>query len=488
MTDILMPALSPTMEEGGLAKWLVKAGDKVKSGDVIAEIETDKATMDVEAVDDGEIGELLVQAGAQNVKVGTPIARMKGGEAAASAAPPPPPPTAEEDQKPAPPPAPSNPPPSGEGDYPKPSAKDGGGGARPLEDFPPSPSVRRIAAESHLDLSTIKGTGRDGRVTKGDALQAATPTAAGEGRVFASPYARKLAAEKGFDLAAIKGSGPDGRIIERDVTAFQPAAKPAEQPAAKPAEAAPPPAPQPQAGKSPTLEQMGIPAGSYDLVPLDGMRRTIAKRLTEAARDIPHFPLTIDLEIDQLMAARKTINEMAVDIRVSVNDLIIKATAMALMRAPDTNASYTPDGIAFHKHADIAIAVAIEGGLITPILRAAETKSITQIAKETKDLVERAKARKLKPEEYLGGTFSVSNLGMMGIREFGSIINPPQGAILSVGAGERRPVVRKDDRIEVATVMTVTLTCDHRVVDGATGSRWLAAFKLMIEKPMAMLA
>jgi pyruvate dehydrogenase E2 component (dihydrolipoamide acetyltransferase) len=486
MTDILMPALSPTMKEGGLAKWLVKAGDKVKSGDVIAEIETDKATMDVEAIDDGEIGELLVQAGAQGVKVGTPIARMKGGEGAAPGNPPPsaspPPPPTGEEQKPAPPPTAPIPPPSGEGD--RLAVEGASPSAQASDDFPPSPSVRRIAAESHLDLSTIKGTGKDGRVTKADALQAATPQAGGlEGRVFASPYARKLAAEKGFDLGAVKGSGPDGRIIERDVVNFQPAAKPAEQTAAKPAEPVPA-----QAGRSAALEQMGIPAGSYDLIPLDGMRRTIAKRLTEAARDIPHFPLTIDLEIDQLLAARKVINEMAVDVRVSVNDLIIKAAAMALARSPETNASYTPDGIAFHKHADIAIAVAIEGGLITPILRAAETKSITQIAKETKDLVDRAKARKLKPEEYLGGTFSVSNLGMMGIKEFGSIINPPQGAILSVGAGERRPVVRKNDLIEVATVMTVTLTCDHRVVDGATGSRWLAAFKLMIEKPMAMLA
>jgi pyruvate dehydrogenase E2 component (dihydrolipoamide acetyltransferase) len=474
MTDILMPALSPTMEEGSLAKWHVKPGDVVKSGDVIAEIETDKANMDVEAVDEGEVAELLVAAGTEGVKVGQPIARMKGGEAAQAA-----PPAA---AAPAPLPAPPAPPPPA-GDPPKPSAKEG---------YPPAPSVRRIAAESHLDLAAIKGTGKDGRITKGDAL-AATPVAgapsSGE-RVFASPYARKLATEKGVALADIHGSGPSGRIIARDVETAQP----------KPA-AVPPPAPLPQAGdppkppakagetgSSPTLEQMGIPAGSYRLVPLDSMRRTIAKRMTEAARDIPHFPLTVDLEIDQLLAARKTINELSADIRVSVNDLILKAAAMALKRSPETNASYSPEGLAFHEHADIAIAVAIDGGLITPILRAAETKTITEIARETKDLVDRAKARKLKPEEFLGGTFSVSNLGMFGIREFGSIINPPQGAILSVGAGERRPVVRKNDQIEVATIMTVTLTCDHRVVDGATGARWLQAFKTMIEKPMAMLA
>ena len=470
MTDVLMPALSPTMEEGTLAKWHVKAGDKVKSGDVIAEIETDKATMEVEAVDEGEIGEILVADGTENVKVGQPIARMKGDEAAQAAplaaappAPAPEPPTAEAQASPAPPQATTG-------------------------DYPPAPSVRRIAAESHLDLAAIKGTGKDGRITKADALAAApgsAATALGE-RVFASPYARKLAAEQGIALADLKGSGPEGRIIARDVETNRP--KPqgaAPEPAKAPEPKAAAPAP---SGLSPTLEQMGIPAGSYRLVPLDGMRRTIAKRMTEAARDIPHFPLTVDLEIDQLLAARKTINELSTDIRVSVNDLILKAAAMALKKSPETNASYSPEGLAFHEHADIAIAVAIDGGLITPILRAAETKTVTQIAKETKDLVDRAKARKLRPEEFLGGTFSVSNLGMFGIREFGSIINPPQGAILSVGAGERRPVVRKNDVIEVATIMTVTLTCDHRVVDGATGARWLQAFRIMIEKPMAMLA
>jgi pyruvate dehydrogenase E2 component (dihydrolipoamide acetyltransferase) len=492
MTDVLMPALSPTMEEGTLAKWHVKPGDVVKSGDVIAEIETDKATMDVEAVDEGEIGDLLVKEGTEGVKVGAPIARMKGGEGAAPAPPPPAAPAEPETKippaeaaKPEPAAAPPRAPPPPASDSAPPTA------AEAQDNYPPAPSVRRIAAESHLDLSTIKGTGRDGRITKGDVLGASTPHGDQGSRVTASPYARKLAAEKGFDLAAIKGSGPDGRIIERDVESFKPAAKAAEQPAGKsiepPKAEAPAQAP-PAASKSPTLEQMGIPAGSYDLVPLDGMRRTIAKRMTEASRDIPHFPLTVDLEIDQLLAARKTINELSGDIRVSVNDLIIKAAAMALMKFPQANASYSPEGLAFHHHADVAMAVAIEGGLITPIIRAAETKTITQIARETKDLVDRAKTRRLKPEEYLGGTFSVSNLGMFGIREFGSIINPPQGAILSVGAGERRAVVRKGDVIEVATIMSVTLTCDHRVVDGATGARWLQAFRTMIEKPMAMLA
>jgi pyruvate dehydrogenase E2 component (dihydrolipoamide acetyltransferase) len=484
MADILMPALSPTMEEGTLAKWLVKKGDVIRSGDVIAEIETDKATMEVEAVDDGVIGELLVQGGTQGVKVGTPIARMEGEDASDSPPSRPadvlPPSTRGETKDEAPSPAPISPRPDGGS-----TGESGEGGKS--DDLPPSPSVRRIAAEAHLDLSTVKGTGKDGRITKGDALEASAGHE--EGRVVASPYARKLAGETGVDLTVVKGSGPNGRIIERDVVSAQAAPKAeVKTPEAK-VEQSVSKATAP-ATSTPTLEQMGIAPGSYDLVPLDGMRRTIAKRLTEAARDIPHFPLTIDLEIDDLLATRKTINELLNKdgIRISVNDLILKAAAMALKHSPQTNASYTPEGIAFHHHADIAIAVAIEGGLITPILRAAETKSLHEIAAETKDLVERAKTRKLKPEEYLGGTFSVSNLGMFGIREFGSIINPPQGAILSVGAGERRPVVRKGDLIEVATVMTVTLTCDHRVVDGATGAKWLSAFRTMIEKPTAMLA
>ncbi len=233
---------------------------------------------------------------------------------------------------------------------------------------------------------------------------------------------------------------------------------------------------------------MGIPAGSYDLVPLDGMKKTIARRMTESFRDVPHFPLTIDLEIDRLLEARARINALleGEGVKVSVNDLVIKAAALALKRVPAANASYTPDGIAMHHHADVAIAVAVEGGLITPIIRAAETKGLAEIAKETKDLAERARTRKLKPEEYQGGTFTVSNLGMFGIKSFASIINEPQGAILSVGAGERRPVVH-GDQPAVATVMSVTLTCDHRVVDGAIGARFLAAFKAMIEEPVTMI-
>ncbi|MDB5452344.1 MAG: branched-chain alpha-keto acid dehydrogenase subunit [Caulobacteraceae bacterium] len=425
MTDVLMPALSPTMEEGGLAKWLVKPGDTVKSGDVIAEIETDKATMEVEAVDEGVVEALLVDAGAQGVKVGTPIARLKGeGEAAA----PPPAPKAE-----APPPKPEPP------------------KATPTPQPAPTPTL---------------------------APQPAPAARAESQRIFASPLARRIAQQNGVDLALVKGSGPHGRIVKRDV----------EGAPASPGRPAPAPAQAHAPAHVPSLEELGIPPGSYDLIPLDGMRRTIAKRMTESARDIPHFPLNIDVEIDALLAARTAINGLLEKegVKVSVNDLVIKACAVALKRVPEANASYTPEGLALHHGADVAMAVAIEGGLITPIVRAAETKGLAQIARETKDLGERARTRKLKPEEYLGGTFSVSNLGMMGIKSFGSIINPPQGCILSVGVGEKRPVVR-GDRLEIATLMSVTLTCDHRVVDGATGARWLQAFKALIEQPAAML-
>ncbi|HEY5008297.1 MAG TPA: 2-oxo acid dehydrogenase subunit E2, partial [Caulobacteraceae bacterium] len=302
-------------------------------------------------------------------------------------------------------------------------------------------------------------------------------------RIFVSPLARRMAERAGIDLKAIQGSGPHRRIIKRDLEGVkaQPAlAKPAGQPQAASAPAAP--------RQVQSLEQMGIPAGSYDLVPLDGMKKTIARRMTESFRDVPHFPLTIDLEIDRLLEARTKVNGLLKDegVRVSVNDFVIKASALALRRVPDANASYTPEGIAKHHHADVAMAVAIDGGLITPIIRAAETKGLAEIARESKDLAERARTRKLKPEEFQGGTFSVSNLGMFGIKSFASIINEPQGAIMSVGVGEKRPIVR-GDQLAIATVMTVTLTCDHRVVDGAIGARFLAAFKAMIEDPLTML-
>jgi pyruvate dehydrogenase E2 component (dihydrolipoamide acetyltransferase) len=434
MTDILMPALSPTMEEGTLAKWHIKVGDTVSSGDVIAEIETDKATMEVEAVDEGVVEAILVAEGAEGVKVNTPIARLKG-EGAVDAAPP----------------VQSAPPPPANESVPAPAAT-------PAEKAPP------LAA-----------------------LSSGAPS-----RIYASPLARRLAEQKGLDLSAVKGSGPHGRIIKADIDGVKAGATQSGANLAKPQTAAAQPS-APQVAAPPaqvkSLEQLGILPGTYDLVPLDGMRKVIARRMTDSFRDIPHFPLTIDLEIDRLLDARVRINGALEKqgVKVSVNDLVIKACAAALKAVPDANASYTPDGIAIHHHADVAVAVAIDGGLITPIIRAAETRSLADISKAMKDLAERARARKLKPEEFQGGTFSLSNLGMMGIKSFNSILNEPQGCILSVGAGDKRAVVR-GDQIAIATVMTVTLTCDHRVVDGAIGARWLAAFKTFIEDPITLLA
>jgi len=437
--DILMPALSPTMEEGTLAKWHVKVGDTVKSGDVIAEIETDKATMEVEAVDEGTIQEILVPEGTEEVKVNAPIARLSGeGETAAPA------------------PKAAAPEPAKAETKPQPEAK--------VVPVPPAPAPPPAPAQA----------------------AAAAPKAADGGRIFASPLARRIAGQKGLDLASLKGTGPHGRIIKADVESAQPGQ--AKAPGAAPTA----PAAQPQAAAAPrqvqSLEQQGIAPGSYDLIPLDGMKKTVARRMTESARDVPHFPLTIDLEIDALLAARAKINAMLEKSggKVSVNDMVIKAAAVALMQVREANASYTPEGIAMHHHADIAMAVAVPGGLITPIIRNAELKGLAQIALEAKDLAERARTKKLKPEEFQGGTFSISNLGMFGIKSFSSIINEPQGAILSVGTGEKRPVVRGNE-LAVATVMTVTLTCDHRVVDGATGARWLAAFKPLIEDPITMI-
>ena len=425
MTDILMPALSPTMEEGVLAKWHVKVGDTVKAGDVIAEIETDKATMEVEAVDEGEVTDILVAEGTEGVKVNTPIARLKDEGGAAAPAP-------------------------------KAETANATAGAEPAkaESAAPAPVAAKVPA---------------------------TPAKADGTRVFASPLARRLAAQGNIDLSAIKGTGPHGRIVKRDLEgAPTGAARPAA--ASAPAAAAEP-------RKVQSLAQMGIPDGSYDLVPLDGMRKAIARRLTDSFRDVPHFPLTIDCRIDGLLAARVKVNALLEKdgVKVSVNDFVIKASAMALKAVPEANASYSPEGIAMHHHADVAMAVAIDGGLITPIIRKAETKTLSQIATESKDLAKRARDRKLKPEEFQGGTFSVSNLGMFGIKSFSSIINEPQGAIMSVGAGEQRAVV-KNGQLAVATVMTVTVTCDHRVVDGATGARFLQAFKPLIEDPVTMLA
>jgi len=434
MTDILMPALSPTMEEGILAKWHVKVGDDIVAGQVIAEIETDKATMEVEAVDEGKVTEILVAAGTEGVKVNTPIARL-----------------------------------AGEGASPAPAPKTAG---------PAKPDTTAAAVAEPAKIAEAKGA----PVATPAVAPAAAPagTSSSGNRVAASPLARRLAALGNVDLKSVKGTGPHGRIIKRDVEEAQKSGG-AKAPATASSAGEP--------RKVQSLEQMGIPTGSYDLVPLDGMRKVIARRMTESFRDIPHFPLTVDIELDNLLAARTKINTALESrgVKVSVNDMIIKAVALALKAVPEANASYTPDGIALHHNADIAVAVAIDGGLITPIVRKAETKSLADIAKEMKDLAQRARDRKLKPEEFQGGTFSVSNLGMFGIKSFNSIINEPQGCIMSVGAGEPRPVV-KNGQLAIATVMTVTLTCDHRVVDGSIGARFIGAFKPLIEDPIKMLA
>jgi pyruvate dehydrogenase E2 component (dihydrolipoamide acetyltransferase) len=435
-TQITMPALSPTMEEGNLTKWHVKAGDTVEPGQVIAEIETDKATMEVEAVDEGVIAEILVAEGTQGVKVNTPIAVLAG-----------------EGEKP----APSKPSPlAGEG-------REGGASATPSKRSADTPTPNPA------------------------------PQGGGE-RVLASPLARRLAEQGGIVLSGLAGSGPHGRVVKADVEAAlkAPPAKPAprkDEPPRLESRALATPAPAAQTpAQHKSLEQQGIRAGSYDLVPLDMMRKTIAKRMTESFRDVPHFPLNIDIEIDTLLKARGEINKRFGDkgVKISVNDMCIKAAALALKLVPEANASYTPDGIAVHHHADIAVAVSIDGGLITPIIWAAETKGLAQISHEMADLAERARTKKLKPEEFQGGTFSISNMGMMGIKSFASIINEPHGMIMSIGAGEKRPVV-KNDALAIATMMSVTVTCDHRVVDGALGATFLKAFRSFLEDPMAML-
>jgi pyruvate dehydrogenase E2 component (dihydrolipoamide acetyltransferase) len=424
---ITMPALSPTMEEGNLAKWHVKVGDTIEPGQVIAEIETDKATMEVEAVDEGVIAEILVPEGSQGVKVNTPIATL-----------------------------------AGEGEAAKPAKKE--------------EAKKEVASEAKQQAPAPSSERKPTPQT--------VSTSPGE-RVLASPLARRLAEQGGIDLGGLKGSGPNGRIVKADIEAAakSPRAAQAPQQSREVAKPAPTQAPAPA-----TLESYGIRPNSYDLVPLDLMRKTIAKRMTASFRDVPHFPLTIDLEIDALLKARADINKRFADngVKISVNDMCIKAAALALKLVPEANASYTPDGIALHHHADIAVAVAIPHGLITPIVWQAETKGLAQISAEMADLADRARNKKLKPEEFQGGTFSISNMGMLGIKSFASIINEPHGMIMSIGAGEKRPIV-KNDALAIATMMSVTVTCDHRVVDGALGAAFLKAFKSFLEDPMAML-
>lgn len=441
--NILMPALSPTMTEGNLARWLKKEGDVVKAGDVLAEIETDKATMEVEAVDEGRIGKILVAAGTEGVKVNEVIAVLleEGEDASAignvTAAPKP---VAKSAEVPAP--------------------------ARPAA--PKSLAVAESAAGPAFSVTPTTLAAGGATVAKGN-------------RIFASPLARRIAAEKGVDLSSVNGSGPHGRIIRHDVEQFIGKGGAAKATALGQA-----------AVKAPAIPgTQGFGEGAFDLMPHTNMRKTIARRLQESKQFVPHFYLTMDFEIDRLLQLREEINaaapkEGAGAYKLSVNDFIIKACAMALKQVPAANASWSDDGIKMYKTADISVAVAIPNGLVTPIIREAENKRLTEISSEMKSLAGRARDGKLKPEDYTGGSFSLSNLGMFGVKNFSAIINPPQGCILAIGAGEQRPVVR-NGQLAVASVMSGTLSVDHRVVDGAVGAEYLAALKRLIERPLGLL-
>lgn len=440
--NITMPALSPTMEEGNLSKWLVKEGDKIAPGDVIAEIETDKATMEVEAVDEGTIAKIVVPAGSEGVKVNALIAILaEEGEDVAAAA-------------------------KGAASAPKAEAK----AETPKEE--PKPAAAPVTAPAPA--------------------KAEQPAAANKGdRVFASPLARRIAKESGVDIAVVKGTGPHGRVVQRDVEAALAAG--GVKAAAPKAEAVSATAPKPMSDDA-VLKL--FEEGTYEIVPHDGMRKTIARRLVESKQTVPHFYLTIDCELDALLALRSQINAAAPMIKtekgevpaykLSVNDLVIKAVALALRDIPEANVSWTEGGMVKHKRADVGVAVSIPGGLITPIVRQSESKTLSAISNEMKDLAKRARDRKLKPEEYQGGSTSVSNLGMFGVKDFAAIINPPHATIFAIGAGEQRAVV-KNGEIKVATVMSVTLSTDHRAVDGALAAELAQAFKRHIENPMGML-
>jgi pyruvate dehydrogenase E2 component (dihydrolipoamide acetyltransferase) len=448
--NILMPALSPTMEKGNLAKWLKKEGDSVKPGDVIAEIETDKATMEVEAVDEGTLAKIVVPEGTADVPVNQLIAVLAGeGEAAKAAA-------------------------SAAGSAPAPKAAEA-----------PKPETKAEVPKAEAPKAAPAPVAAP--------APAAAPKTNGQGgRIFSSPLARRLAKEAGIDLGRISGSGPHGRVVARDVAAAK-EGKGLKAPGAAPGAAA----------AAPGGATFQLPAddkiralyeeGSYEVIPHDNMRRVIAQRLTASTQNIPHFYLTIDCVIDTLMAAREEINASAPKnkegkpaYKLSVNDFVVKALAVALQKIPNANVSWTEGGMLKHKHSDIGVAVALPGGLITPIVRQAETKSLSAISNELKDMVTRARARKLKPQEYQGGTSSVSNLGMYGIKDFTAVINPPHATILAAGAAEERAIVRKG-QIVAATVMSITLSCDHRAVDGAPGAELIGAFKTLIENPVMMV-
>ena len=430
--QVLMPALSPTMEKGKLAKWLKKEGDKVKSGDVLAEIETDKATMEIEAVDEGTLGKIMIAEGTDDVLVNTPIAVILGeGESAANI-------SFEARKVPAP---------------------QDEGKTKASPPIVPQPEVVAQPPSKGLPAS---GT-----------------------RIFASPLAKRIAKQKGIDLAALAGSGPHGRIVSKDVENAQPGTTAAIPKSAAPVAFAAPP--------SDAAILKNFADGSYDLVPHDGMRKVIARRLTESKQTIPHFYVSVDVGLDNLLGLRERLNASAPKnkeglptFKISVNDFIIKAMAMALIKVPDANVSWTESAMVKHKHADIGIAVSIPGGLITPIVRKAETKGLAQISSEMKDYAKRARDRKLKPEEYQGGSAAISNMGMMNVKNFAAIVNPPHASILAIGSGERRPVVR-GNAIVIEQQMTITLSTDHRCIDGGLGAEFINVIKMYLEEPGLML-
>jgi pyruvate dehydrogenase E2 component (dihydrolipoamide acetyltransferase) len=488
-TEILMPALSPTMEEGKLAKWLVKEGQTIKPGDIIAEIETDKATMEVEAVDEGKVSKLLISEGTEGVKVNTPIAVL----------------LAEGEKEGAPTVAKAPSPPAG----PSKGTTPAKGPERPTTHatgFPPHHAAGVSSTRRGEGLGVGRTTNRrvspppqpspmsSGRASGATGEGAATSGAAPNGhrRIVASPLARRLAKEAGLDLAALTGSGPHGRIVKRDVDAAR------ESGAAQARAGTAVTKTTSAAGTALSVQPMAddkilalYEKGSYEILPHDGMRKVIAQRLTLSKQTIPHFYLTVDCRIDELLRARERMNSASPKegpraYKLSVNDFCIKAMALALAHVPAANATWTDAGTLRHKYADVGVAVAIEGGLFTPIVRHAELKSLSEISNEMKDLAERARKRRLAPHEYQGGTTSISNLGMYGIKSFDAVINPPHATILAVGSGEKRPVVA-GDKVEVATIMSCTLSCDHRVVDGAVGAELLNAFKMLIEDPVRML-
>jgi len=427
---ILMPALSPTMEEGTLATWLVKEGDTVEAGDVIAEIETDKATMEVEAVDEGVVGKILVAADTENVKVNTPIAiLLEEGEDESA-----------------------------------------------LEGFDPGGAAAPAASAADNDTPPAQKSAEPDAGADDPAAPSApkaTPTASSGDRIFASPLARRIAGQEGIDLAALTGSGPKGRIIKKDVEAA------IEHGVGKSA-----------SGATATYDGVS-PTSEASFIPFDGMRKTVAKRMVDSKQNVPHFYLTAEARIDDLLAARKRLNETQ-GAKVSVNDFIIKACAHALLAVPDANVTFGneggKDGRYLHQTADISVAVALDGGLVTPVVKSCETKGLVGISQAMQDLAGRARDKKLAPEEYQGGSFSISNLGMFGVKEFSAVINPPQGAILAVGAGEKRPIVLADDTLGVGTMMAMTLSCDHRVINGDVGAKLLQKIKAYIEDPLLMLA